>query len=129
MALVKPFRAQRYDVATAGPLESLVAPPYDVISDEQRAELLARSPYNVVHLTLPESEEAAAATYRDWIRRGILVDEPPALWALAQDYVGPDGVARRREGLVASLRVEPYDRGTVLPHERTHARVKEGRLR
>ena len=44
MAVVKPFRALRYDEAAAGPLESLVAPPYDVISDEQRAELRDRSP-------------------------------------------------------------------------------------
>ena len=36
MAVVKPFRALRYDEAVAGPLETLVAPPYDVISDEQR---------------------------------------------------------------------------------------------
>ena len=36
MADVKPFRALRYDERVAGPLESLVAPPYDVISAEQR---------------------------------------------------------------------------------------------
>ena len=46
-----------------------------------------------------------------------------------QDYVGPDGVSRTRTGLVASLRAEPYEHGVVLPHERTHARPKEGRLR
>ena len=60
MAVVKPFRALRYDEALAGPLEKLVAPPYDVISDEQRADLRGRSPHNVVHLTLPDSEEDAA---------------------------------------------------------------------
>jgi uncharacterized protein (DUF1015 family) len=43
--------------------------------------------------------------------------------------VGPDGIARTREGLVASLRVEPYENRIVLPHERTHAGPKEGRLR
>src|SRR6266705_710532 len=48
MAVVKPFRAERYDESKAGPLERLVAPPYDVISPEQRKEYLARSPYNVV---------------------------------------------------------------------------------
>ena len=53
----------------------------------------------------------------------------PAFWALSQDYVGPDGVARTRTGLVASLRVEPYESGSVLPHERTHRGPKEGRLR
>src|SRR4029079_1386326 len=47
MAVVKPFRALRFDASVAGPLETLVAPPYDVITDEQRAEQQARSPYNV----------------------------------------------------------------------------------
>ena len=129
MAVVKPFRALRYDPAVAGPLETLVAPPYDVISEEQREELRARSPHNVVRLTLPESEEQAAADLEAWRDDGALVEEPPAVWALEQDYVGPDGVARTRFGIVASLKVEPYETGTVLPHERTHAGPKEGRLR
>jgi uncharacterized protein (DUF1015 family) len=129
VAVVKPFRALRYDEALAGPLEDLVAPPYDVISDELRAELQARSPYNVVHLTLPDSEEEAARDLEEWRSSGVLVEEPPAVWALEQDYVGPDGVARKRFGLVASLKVEPYATGTVLPHERTHAGPKEERRR
>jgi uncharacterized protein (DUF1015 family) len=129
VAVVKPFRALRYDEALAGPLEDLVAPPYDVISEELRAELQARSPYNVVHLTLPDSEEEAARDLEEWRSSGVLVEEPPAVWALEQDYVGPDGVARKRFGLVASLKVEPYATGTVLPHERTHAGPKEERRR
>jgi len=129
MAVVKPFRALRYDESAAGPLQSLVAPPYDVISGEERERLLARSPHNVVRLTLPDSEEDAARELEDWRARGVLVEEPPAVWALQQDYVGPDGVARTRFGIVASLKVEPYETGTVLPHERTHAGPKEGRLR
>jgi uncharacterized protein (DUF1015 family) len=129
MAVVKPFRALRYDEAAAGPLEQLVAPPYDVIDDERREELRDRSPYNVVRLTLPDSEEEAARELDDWRAQGILVEEPPAVWALEQEYVGPDGVARTRFGIVASLKVEPYETGTVLPHERTHAGPKEGRLR
>ncbi|MGZ4365344.1 MAG: DUF1015 family protein [Gaiellaceae bacterium] len=130
MAVVKPFRAERYDEQSAGPLEQLVAPPYDVISPEERLELLARSPYNVVHLTLPDTEEEAGAAIADWRRRGVLArDEEPAYWFLSQDYVGPDGVARNRSGLVASLRAEPYENRVVLPHERTHSGPKEGRLR
>jgi uncharacterized protein (DUF1015 family) len=43
--------------------------------------------------------------------------------------VGPDGVARTREGLVAALKAEPYENRVVLPHERTHRGPKEGRLR
>jgi uncharacterized protein (DUF1015 family) len=130
MALVKPFRAERYDESKAGPLERLVAPPYDVISPEQRREYLARSPYNVVHLTLPDDEEQAAREVAGWREEGVLSrDAEPGYWFLSQDYVGPDGVSRTRSGLVASLRAEPYENGVVLPHERTHRGPKEGRLR
>src|SRR6266542_1672857 len=130
MADVKPFRAERYDEATAGPLEQLVAPPYDVISPAERDEYLALSPYNVVHLTLPEDEQRAGRDLADWRARGVLArDAEPSAWLLSQDYTGPDGVQRTRSGLVASLRAEPYDRGVVLPHERTHSGPKEGRLR
>jgi uncharacterized protein (DUF1015 family) len=130
MASVRPFRALRYDEAVAGPLETLVAPPYDVVSAEQRERLRGRSAYNVVRLTLPESESEASRDLADWRERGVLVQEPePSYWWLAQDYVGPDGVERRREGFVAALRAEPYERRVVLPHERTHAGPKEGRLR
>ncbi len=130
MAEIRPFRALRYDEAKTGPLETLVAPPYDVISPEKRDEYLARSPYNVVHLTLPDSDEQAARDLRDWRRWGVLTrDDDPVFWALSQTYTGPDGVERTRDGYVVSLRIEPYDRGVVLPHERTHAGPKEGRLR
>ena len=127
MADIRPFRALRYAVPD---LEQVVAPPYDVISDEQRAELQARSPHNVVHLTLPDSEEQAAADLARWQDEGVLVaDDEPSYWWLRQDYVGPDGVARTREGVVAALRAQPYEDQVVLPHERTHAGPKEGRLR
>jgi uncharacterized protein (DUF1015 family) len=130
MAEVKPFRAERYDEAKAGPLERLVAPPYDVISPSEREEYLARSPYNVVHLTLPDDEQQAGRDLAEWRAQGVVArDEEPTFWFLSQDYTGPDGIRRTRSGLVASLRAEPYDRGVVLRHERTHSGPKKGRLR
>jgi uncharacterized protein (DUF1015 family) len=126
---VQPFRALRYDPAVAGPLDALVAPPYDVISDEARRGYLARSPYNVVHLTLPDSEDEAGRALEEWRASGALVEAPEGYWWVAQDYVGPDGVARTREGFAAAVPVTPYADGEVLPHERTHAGPKEGRLR
>ena len=126
MAVVKPFRALRY----AEPSERVVAPPYDVIAPEERERYLALDPHNVVHLTLPDSEEEAGRTLARWLDEGVLVEDgEPALWALAQDFVGPDGEPRTRTGVVASLKLEPYDTRVVLPHERTHAGPKEGRLR
>jgi uncharacterized protein (DUF1015 family) len=130
MAVVKPFRAVRYDEAKAGVLDRLVAPPYDVLDATERAFYLDESPFNVVHLTLPDDEAAAAGLWRNWLEEGVLAqDAEPACWWLEQDFVGPDGVARTRAGLVCALRVEPYSAGVILPHERTHAGPKEGRMR
>jgi uncharacterized protein (DUF1015 family) len=129
MADVRPFRAERYS-ERAGRLEDLVAPPYDVIGPDERRKYLSRSPYNVVHVTLPDSEEEAARDLAAWREARILAtDDGPAYWAISQSYVGPDGVSRTRNGVVVALRLEPYERRVVLPHERTHANVKEQRLR
>jgi uncharacterized protein (DUF1015 family) len=126
VADVRPFRAVRY----ARPSAAVTAPPYDVIDGPTRESLAARDPHNVVHLTLEPDADLAAERFRSWLGDGVLVrDARPAVWWLEQDFVGPDGVARSRSGVVASLRAEPYATGAVLPHERTHAGPIEGRLR
>ena len=130
MALVKPFRALRYDVEAAGPLDRLVAPPYDVITPGARERLLAASDYNVVRLIRPHEPDEAGRAFRDWRAGGILVrDDRPAAWLLEETFVGPDAVERTRRGIVARLRLHPYSDGVVLPHERTFAGPKEARLR
>ena len=130
MARVEPLRALRYAAARAGDLATLIAPPYDVIGPAERDELAARSPRNIVHLTLAADEADAGPLLRAWRDEGTLVVEAtPALWWVVQDFVGPDGVRRERAGIVAAVGVEPYERRVVLPHERTHAGPKESRLR
>jgi uncharacterized protein (DUF1015 family) len=136
MARVEPLRALHYDPAVAGPLQDLAAPPYDVIDPEQRAELASRAPHNVVSIDLPEDPdgadmyEHAATLLRAWREEGAVVqDDAPALWALVQDYTGPDGRALTRHGFFARVRVEDYGAGTIRPHERTHPGPKEDRLR
>jgi uncharacterized protein (DUF1015 family) len=128
MADIKPFRAVRYTGA-AGPLADLVAPPYDAVDEDERAALYSRSPYNVVHVTLPDSAAEAARLYTQWLADGILESESSAAqWLAVEDYVGPDGVARRRHGLIVSVLAEPYATAGVLPHERTHPRIRDERL-
>src|SRR2546430_7757066 len=129
MAQVRPFRALRYSAA-AGPIERLVPPPYDVISPEERARYLQLDPHNVVHLTLPESEDQAARDLREWQVDGVLErEDEPAVWALSQAYTGPDGVSRTRNGLVVTVRLEPHQSRVILSHEPTHSGPKEGRPR
>jgi uncharacterized protein (DUF1015 family) len=130
MADVQPLNTLRYDSAVAGPLEDLIAPPYDVIDERMRAHLAGRSPHNVVELDLPESYEGAARTLAEWRRERVLVQEDePSLWVLRQDYSAPDGSARTRTGFFARVRVEEYGAGRIRPHERTHPGPKEDRLK
>jgi uncharacterized protein (DUF1015 family) len=129
MADVQPFRAVRYTGA-AGSLADLVAPPYDAVGEDERAQLYTRSPYNVVHMTLPRSPDDARRLYREWLGEGILArDDEPRAWIVVEGYVGPDGVARERHGVVLSIAAEGYETGRILPHERTHAPIREERLR
>lgn len=129
MALVKPFRALRYDVGTAGPLDALVSPPHDVITPELNERLLTASPFNAVRLVHPRDPAEAARLLADWRDRGVLVrDERPALWLLEDRFAGADGRPRTRRGIVARVRLQPYEDGLVLPHERTFPREKDARL-
>jgi uncharacterized protein (DUF1015 family) len=129
VARVKPFRAVRYDERKAGPLGSLLALPYDVIGPEQREAYLASSLYNVVRLILPDTCDEAARLFAEWRQEGILTEEDEdAVWWLRQDYEGPDGIKRTRQGAVVSLGLEPYASGIVRPHERTHAGPKATQL-
>jgi uncharacterized protein (DUF1015 family) len=134
MATIEPLRALHYDLQRTGGLDPVVSPPYDVIDDAQRAQLAGRSPYNVVEIDLPAGDEDryanAARILAGWQAEGVVVrDEAPALWTLSQDYTGPDGVRRTREGFFARVRVQEYGPGTIRPHERTHPGPKEDRLR
>jgi uncharacterized protein (DUF1015 family) len=130
MADLQPLRTLRYEPSAVGSLADVIAPPYDVIDDELRARLAARSPYNVVEIDLPPSYDAAAATLKDWQERGVLVrEDEPAVWVLRQDYHAPDGSDRTRTGVLARVRVDEYGPGRIRPHERTHPGPKEDRLR
>lgn len=140
MAVIRPFQGLRYSVE-AGPLGTLTAPPYDVLDDVERTSYGARSPHNVVHLTLPESlpddrskyvkYARSAALLGEWRRDGTFLLEPkPAIYRYEQRFTVPgfpeDLV---RTSIIALLKTEPYDKGVVLPHEQTFPKHKEDRLR
>jgi uncharacterized protein (DUF1015 family) len=136
MADVQPLRTLRYDLKSVGSLDKVAAPPYDVIDAPMRAELSARSPFNVVEIDLPQAANGAdpyqhaEETLEEWIHQGVMVRErEPALWVLTQDYTGPDGNSYTRHGFFARVRVEDYGPGKIRPHERTQPGPKEDRLR
>jgi uncharacterized protein (DUF1015 family) len=126
MTEIRPFAALRF----AREPEPRLAPPWDVIGDEERAGL-AREPENVVHLTLPPGPEgerdyaAARRTLAGWLERGVLVRDAGERIYLLRERIA-DGRVRR--GLLALLRLADYAEGVVLPHERTMAHARRDRL-
>ncbi|HEV2886470.1 MAG TPA: DUF1015 domain-containing protein [Jatrophihabitans sp.] len=129
-----PFRATRF-TADADSLGQQLSPPYDVISDADRAELIEASPTNVVRLILPEQDEArfgngdryagAKAVLDDWLSRGVLaVDDEAALFVYEMST--PDGSLTR--GLLGAVELRDPDDGVILPHENTMAGPVSDRL-
>lgn len=129
MPVLLPFKGLRPNCAVTGPLTEVVCPPYDVISESQRQELLARSPYNVVRVELPAGDYAGAASlFAKWKREAALVREAqPALYGYRMAYRDQKGAQRQALGVIGALVLEPLGQG-VLPHEQTTPKDKTDRL-
>ena len=139
MADVSPFRGIRFDLGHVGSLADVVAPPYDVINAEEQDALYKRHAANVVRLILNRDEPGddegsnrysrAARFLRNWLREGVLFREnEPALYAYHQSYEVA-GRSLTRRGFLARVRLEPFGTGQIHPHEETHPRAKQDRLR
>jgi uncharacterized protein (DUF1015 family) len=130
------FRGLRYDEERA-PLASVIAPPYDVVDQVERAELASRSPYNAIHVELPIEDPAvpgdryahAAALFEAWQRDGALrQDDEPCLYVYRMRFKDEAGTERSSTGVVGALGVDANASGSVLPHERTMPKPKGDRL-
>jgi uncharacterized protein (DUF1015 family) len=137
MAEIAPLMPLRYDLARlSGGLANVIAPPYDVISPEERAALAARDPHNIVRLILPDGDgdakyAHAAGLLARWREQGVLVrDSEPSFYRYEQAFTGPGGGEPiRRRGFLALVRLVPFADRIVLPHERTLSGPKEDRLK
>jgi uncharacterized protein (DUF1015 family) len=130
-----PFAGVRYRAASAE-LAALVAPPYDVIDEDQRAALEAADEHNAVRLILPRDEvdegdryARAAETFARWRATGVLAADPaPRFYGYRMEFTDPHGARRHTRGVLGALSLpEPGD-DDVLPHERTSAKAKSDRL-
>jgi uncharacterized protein (DUF1015 family) len=135
MAAIAPFRGLRFNLARCGDPAALIAPPYDVISEEERQALERRHDHNIVHLDLPRGDgderyARAGATLERWIGDAVLEPDPrPSLYRYEQRFSFPaGGPSFTRKGFIALLRLEPFSARVVLPHEHTLAGPKRDRL-
>ncbi|MDF1556425.1 MAG: DUF1015 domain-containing protein [Deferrisomatales bacterium] len=140
MAEICAFRGIRYNPSIVGDLNQVITPPYDVIGEPLQAALYERSSHNMVRLDLGKmlpGDDASdnrytrsSALFGQWLRDGVLrADSAPALYWLEEDYALEDGSPCTRKGFVASVRIEDVGSGLYRPHEKTHAKPREDRIR
>jgi uncharacterized protein (DUF1015 family) len=139
MPKIQAFRGIRYNLAKVGSLSSVVAPPYDVVDQQLQEHLYGLSPYNFIRLELTRQEsgssdpdaiyQQAAGVYRDWVAQNVLQREPdPAIYVYHQifEYSGREYT---RRGFMSRVRLVRFGEGNIYPHEQTHAKAKDDRLK
>ena len=129
----EPFAALRYSPRL--PLDEVAAPPYDVLSERDVDDLLARHPRNIVAIDVPREADGpnryddAAARLQGWIDEGTLVlDDQPSLTLYRMEFRDATGAERRTVGVIGALEVVDEGASGVLPHERTTPKAKTDRL-
>ena len=140
MAQLCPLRGIRYNTHRFGrDLSALVAPPYDVLGEADKAALLGENDRNIVAVDLPHmppkqpgpdaAYEEAAARLTAWRSDGTLVqDVSETLYRYHQTFTH-NGEQITRRMLIARLRIERFGKGGVYPHEQTFPGAKADRLK
>lgn len=139
MAIIKPFRGLRYNQGVITDMASVMTPPYDVISPQEQERYYQIHPNNIIRLDfgkdLPgDSEKAnkytrAAEFFRAWRKEGILRQEDsPAIYIYDQEFLSGN-IWLTRRGFIALVRLEPFDKGSIYPHEQTLPGPKADRLK
>jgi len=139
MVEVKAFRGVHYEVGKVGDADKVVAPPHDVISETDQDFYYKKSPHNIVRIILgkehkgddeSENKYSRARGYLDkWLSEGVLTkDNEDGLYVLEQSFTLDNGVERKLRGLIARVKIEPWERKVILPHEEIHPKAMEDRL-
>lgn len=139
MAQIRPFAGVRFARKNGADISRMIAPPYDVLSEQDRSILQAMDPHNIVNIDLPhvppksagpdEVYDRANIHLQAWLKTGILErGHRPALYPYAQSY-DHGGRNFHRRGFIALVRLSPFGEGQVVPHEKTYAGAIEDRMK
>ncbi|MCX7792913.1 MAG: DUF1015 domain-containing protein [Thermodesulfovibrionales bacterium] len=137
MAEIRPFKAVLFNPGRVN-MADVVAPPYDVVSEDQRERLYNKTPYNILHVDygreMPGDSEysnkytRARDLLKSWLTSGILITaEKPAFYAYQIDYQ-VHGKNKTLTGFMALVKIEEFGKGNIHPHEATHSKPKTDRL-
>ena len=138
MATVAPFRGIRFNPEKVKSLADVVTPPYDVIDPAAQDRYYRRHPNNIIRLEYGKVLEGdgpgssrytrAASDYTAWLEEKVLAPEnEPAFYLYEQEFTA-GGSKRVRTGFFCAVKLEPYEKGVVLPHEETLPKHKADRL-
>lgn len=120
----RPFRGIYYNQEKSGDLDLNLCPPYDVISEEEKKFYQTLSPYNAVHIVLSEIE-FANNFFRELLKKQILVyDTKESFYLLTQEFTYQNKNFFRK-GVIGLLKLENFQRGKILPHEKIFSRPKQ----
>jgi uncharacterized protein (DUF1015 family) len=141
MAIIAPFKGYTYNYYARQDFEAIVAPPYDVISEEEQEAYYQKDPYNVIRLILAKKKigdsdwdnryTRAADCFKRWESADILLhSDRPSIYLTSLAYDPGNGEPRRtRWGIILLVRIEDEDAGVILPHERTFSAHRDDRLK
>jgi uncharacterized protein (DUF1015 family) len=138
VAQIRPFAGIHYAKKLGTDVSRLIAPPYDVLNEKDRAALQAKDPHNIVFVDLPhlpaktagpdEVYEKSNITLQSWLRSGIVEKNRAALYPYTQSFEH-NGRTFHRRGFIALVRLSPFGEGQVVPHEKTYKGPIEDRLK
>jgi uncharacterized protein (DUF1015 family) len=130
MVDIRAFKAIKY-TEKAGKLKNLITQPYDKIDQDLQREYYEKSPYNYCRLILPIEENRYETVHQriyEWLNEHILCkDEEPSIFICRQEF-RLDGKNCNRTGIIAALRLYPYNEAMIYPHETTYTAPKTDRL-
>ena len=135
MPQIKGFRGWRYNPLKISDLSGVLAPPYDVISAEERKNLYKKNPCNVIRLILGKEKAGdtgrnnkyvrAKSFLEEWMRKEVLIQDPSeCIYVYRQDY-REGGSLKSRTGFIAAMKL---DEGSILRHENTLVAPKKDRM-
>ena len=139
MAQIRPFAGVHYSRQRGADVTRLIAPPYDVLNEQERSALQARDPHNIVYVDLPhvppkspgpdEAYAGADVTLQAWLNSHVLErDSRPAFYPYMQTFEHAGRMFHRR-GVIALVRLSPFGEGQVVPHEKTYQGAIEDRMK
>jgi uncharacterized protein (DUF1015 family) len=138
LAEISPFSGVRYNQDIVGDMASVICPPYDVISPDEQRAYYEKSDYNVIRLehgaVLPNDTKAnnkhsrASATFSKWLKDRILVADHVPSFYIHEHIFTHQNIRKRRLGLTVCVRLEPWEKRIIFPHENTVPGIKSDRL-